>query len=90
MFDCIYDVMVGLDDCGRSIFGVMESFDPSCFSWVSLLLADDFFFRSMKTWRLFLLTTANDILGFWKHRKREPSLPSNRGRLWFLLVLLLP
>jgi len=41
-FSTVDDVMIGLDDCG--IFGVMESFDPSCLSWISLLLADEILF----------------------------------------------
>ena len=70
-------------------FGVIGSFDQSCLGWISLLLADDIsFYENLEAF--FLLTTANDILGFWEHRKCEPSLPPNRGRLWFLLVLLLP
>ena len=43
-FSTVDDVMVGLDDCGRSVFGVMESFDQSCLGWISLLLADEISF----------------------------------------------
>ena len=52
--------MVGLDDCGRSIFGVMESLGQMCFSWVSLLLAVEISFYENLEALFFLLATAND------------------------------
>ena len=89
MCSTVDDVMVGLDDCGRSVFGVMESFGQSCFSWVSLLLADEIsFYENLEA--IFCLQPPMIFLAFGNIENVSRVCLQIVEDCVFLLVLLLP